>query len=116
MARPAGRGVGHQSFSVAPAQPRAGLVARLRARLVTRPDSEHEQAIEHHELALRLARETGNRFPEALALLGLATAHRHLGHADEAASHASQALSIARQYQYGAVAARARETLPINHP
>jgi hypothetical protein len=60
-----------------------------------------QQAIAGHSEAVAVAREIGDRHIETEALIGLAAAHRRAGEPEEAAGHARQALTIARQDEYG---------------
>ncbi|HEV2824395.1 MAG TPA: tetratricopeptide repeat protein, partial [Actinomycetota bacterium] len=54
---------------------------------------------------------TQSRYPEVVALLGLATTHQHLDHLDQAHSCAQQALTLARQTGYRLLEGQALTTL-----
>jgi tetratricopeptide (TPR) repeat protein len=56
----------------------------------------YEQAAEHHQQALRLARTTGHRAGELNALTGLGQVHLRLGRYEQAAEHHQQLLDLAR--------------------
>jgi DNA-binding SARP family transcriptional activator/tetratricopeptide (TPR) repeat protein len=71
----------------------------------------HRDAVEHHERALDLSRTTGDRHPEAVALIGLATEHWCLGDRDEALRHARDALTIAREADYGLLEEQTRAVI-----
>jgi DNA-binding SARP family transcriptional activator len=57
---------------------------------------QYRMAIDLHGRALRVALETGNRFPQAEALIGLAAAHLDNDQPGQAACHAGEAFAIAR--------------------
>jgi tetratricopeptide (TPR) repeat protein/transcriptional regulator with XRE-family HTH domain len=58
------------------------------------------RALEAHRQALELARTVADRYPLATALIGLATAHHHLGQPGPAHNHAHQALTVAQHAGY----------------
>ena len=60
------------------------------------PRTDHT-AIEHHQQALAIARETGNRDGEAACLGGLADSYATLGQTTTAIEHYQQALAIDRE-------------------
>ncbi len=60
----------------------------------------HARALEAHRQALELARTVADRYPLATALIGLATAHHHLGQPEQAFTHAHQALTVTRHAGY----------------
>jgi len=80
-----------------------------------------DEAVEHHERALRLARNSQNRSCELTALIGLANANRRLGQLDHAHTLATQALALAEQPGYRliegqAVTALAAVYLALDQP
>jgi tetratricopeptide (TPR) repeat protein len=56
-----------------------------------------EQAAGHHQLAVHLYRETGDRTGEAIALGNLGTNELRLGRLQESADHLGQALALSRE-------------------
>ena len=56
-----------------------------------------EKAIEHHQQALAIARETGNRSGEGTQLGNLGNRYAGLGQTEKAIEHTQQALAIARE-------------------
>ena len=56
-----------------------------------------DKSITHHEQALVIAHEIGDRMGEGNALSGLGNAHSSLGQIDKALTHHKQALAIARE-------------------
>ena len=69
------------------------------------------QALASYGQALDLARTTQSRYPEVVALLGLAAAHQHLDHLDQAHSCAQQALTLARRTGYRLLEGQALTTV-----
>jgi DNA-binding SARP family transcriptional activator len=59
-----------------------------------------QDAVAQYQQALTRARETGNRYPEAEALIGLATSFRHRNEYGRARRYANQALAVAREVGY----------------
>jgi tetratricopeptide (TPR) repeat protein len=57
----------------------------------------HAASVDRHDRALAIARETGERLPEAEALIGVATARRHLGRLDEALADIMRAVTITQR-------------------
>ncbi|MDA2933201.1 tetratricopeptide repeat protein [Acidobacteria bacterium AH-259-D05] len=56
-----------------------------------------ERALAHCEMALRLAREIGEKVKQTLALFNVGTAHLHLGHYDQAYTYSIQAAEAAEK-------------------
>ncbi|MFC9848835.1 BTAD domain-containing putative transcriptional regulator [Streptomyces sp. NPDC060223] len=84
-------------FSMGAAQERAG-----------RPE-----AADSYRLALHLAGTVDDRFPQASALLGLATLALRQDEPEEALAHAGQALALAREAEFGVLEACARHVLAL---
>lgn len=59
-----------------------------------------QDAVAQYQQALARARETGNRYPEAEALIGLATSFRRRNEYSRARRYANQALAVAREVGY----------------
>jgi DNA-binding SARP family transcriptional activator len=57
---------------------------------------EPARAVERYEDARRMARTSGSRYPEVVALIGLAAAQEQVGHPDQALASAEQAVQLAR--------------------
>jgi DNA-binding SARP family transcriptional activator len=72
---------------------------------------EPERAVEDHRRALDLAIGEGYRYTEVESLLGLADAHRMLGHLDQSRKHADVALRISQEVGFTRLGARALRLL-----
>jgi tetratricopeptide (TPR) repeat protein/transcriptional regulator with XRE-family HTH domain len=72
---------------------------------------QYGMALQLHRRALRLAVETGNRFPQTEALIGLALAHLKRDEPEEAMEHARTAFAIARDTGYRLFAGQALTVL-----
>jgi len=72
---------------------------------------QYGMAIRLHRRALRLAVETGNRFPQTEALIGLALGHLKRDELDEAVAHASTAFALAHDTGYQLFAGQALTVL-----
>jgi len=84
-------------FSMGAAQERAG----------------RREAADSYRLALHLAGTVDDRFPQAAALLGLATLALRHDEPKEAQVHAGEALTLAREAEFGVIEASARHVLAL---
>jgi tetratricopeptide (TPR) repeat protein len=72
-----------------------------------------DDALAQHQQALRVARATANRYPEVVALTGMAAAQAGLG--TVALSHVHQALAVAGEVGYRMLVGRAGTVLAAIH-
>lgn len=91
--------------------PREGAHALVTLGTIRQRLGQHGLAIQLHRRALRMAVETGNRFPQTEALIGLALAHLKRDEPEEAVGHASAALTIACDTGYRMFAGQALTVL-----
>ena len=76
---------------------------------------DHSRALATHERALAAVRAIAVPHPQAVALIGIADACRHLGRTVDAIEHAGSALRIARAHGFGILVGRALMALAQAH-